>query len=141
MKNPHAQCIARALVEMSRVLQPEEYAAACDAALQLAERSGCSDLRSFPDHVLHALEQHQNILFVSISTPSGSLGSQRDSLMKTLRAQSGKSIHLKEITSPSLLGGAVLQIGDELYDASIQGQMTHIVDSFLKPLAQSLSAV
>lgn len=141
MKNADAQSIARALVEMSRVLQPEEYAAACDAALQLAERSGCSDLRSFPDRVLHALEQHSNILFVSISTPSGSLGEQRNSLMRTLQAQSGKSIHLEEVKNPTLVGGAVLQVGDELYDASIKGQVTHLIDSFLKPLAEPISAV
>ncbi len=137
MSKSGSKDIAQALVEISKVLPPEDRAAACDAALKLLEKTRDNDLRSFPGRVLAALEAQDGILFASVTTPTGSLGDQRASLQASLEKAFGRPVQIEELADPALIGGLVLRIGDELFDASVRGGIEAMTLALLLPLTET----
>jgi F-type H+-transporting ATPase subunit delta len=127
------QDIAKALVELIKVLPPEDVPQACDNALKLLEKSGSHGLHDFPGLVLKALEEQEGILFASITTPSGSIGKEQlQKFNQLLEKAFGKKVQMTEIADPSLIGGAILRVGDEMYDSSIRAAISGMVSHFLQ---------
>ncbi|NCV31941.1 MAG: ATP synthase F1 subunit delta, partial [Betaproteobacteria bacterium] len=54
---------------------------------------------------------------------------QQQSLMDVLRAKYGKQVKLSVEVDESLIGGVVIQIGDEVMDASIRGKVSQLADA------------
>jgi F-type H+-transporting ATPase subunit delta len=48
---------------------------------------------------------------------------ERDALRKALEGRTGKKVRLKTDVVPELIGGAVVRIGDRVYDGSVQHQL------------------
>jgi F-type H+-transporting ATPase subunit alpha len=59
-------------------------------------------------------------------TPTGDAGPVGAQIEKALRDSLQKDIHLEQVADPDMIGGAVLVIGDELYDISIPGALEHL---------------
>ncbi len=53
---------------------------------------------------------------------------ETESLRKTLEARTGKSVRLRIEVVPELIGGAVVRIGDRVYDGSVQHQLESLRD-------------
>ena len=49
--------------------------------------------------------------------------SQKAGLLKTLEGVTGKKIQARYSLDPKLLGGAVVRIGDTIYDGSVRTQL------------------
>jgi F-type H+-transporting ATPase subunit delta len=49
--------------------------------------------------------------------------SQKAGLLKTLEGVTGKKIQARYSLEPKLLGGAVVRIGDTIYDGSVRTQL------------------
>ena len=49
--------------------------------------------------------------------------------MDVLRAKYGKQVKLSVEVDESLIGGVVIQIGDEVMDASIRGKVSQLADA------------
>jgi F-type H+-transporting ATPase subunit delta len=51
---------------------------------------------------------------------------QKTELLQTLEQQTGKKIQPKYSLEPGLLGGALVRIGDTVYDGSVRTQLQHM---------------
>jgi F-type H+-transporting ATPase subunit delta len=49
-----------------------------------------------------------------------------DSIVESLRSKLGGELVIDQITDPSLIGGAVLRLGDTVYDGSIANQLNNL---------------
>lgn len=47
-------------------------------------------------------------------------------LLKKLEEKSGKTVKLKEVVDPSIIGGIVLKMGDSMIDGSVKGRLESI---------------
>ncbi len=135
MSHPDAHSIAQALVEMSKVIPARDFGKACDMALELLAQSGKADMQSFPGRVLAALEAQDNIVFASLTTPTGDSGELKDVLQKKIEKAIGRRVQLQEFKDESLIGGGILRIGDEMYDSSIRSDIDQLTEYLLAPLA------
>ena len=58
-----------------------------------------------------------------------SLGNlNQQDLRKALEAKTGKKVRLRIEVEPELIGGAVVRIGDRVYDGSVQHQLESLRD-------------
>jgi ATP synthase F1 delta subunit len=51
---------------------------------------------------------------------------QEADLMARLTQQTGKEVQLQTSTDPSILGGLIIKVGDQLLDLSIAGKLTRL---------------
>ena len=51
---------------------------------------------------------------------------QKTALVRTLERLSGKKIQAKYSLEPGLLGGAVVRIGDTIYDGSVRNRLNQL---------------
>jgi F-type H+-transporting ATPase subunit delta len=117
------QAIARALIETCQSLSENEYSALIDASLLLLESSGnAKAIRIFPRIVRDQLGKRGMIL-AEVTTPAPESTEWNASFAATLEKSLGKSVELSATLDPTLLGGALLQLGDERFDASLRGAL------------------
>jgi F-type H+-transporting ATPase subunit delta len=55
---------------------------------------------------------------------------QEDQLTAALSAATGKEIEIKAIVDPSVLGGVVAQIGDQVFDGSVRARLGQLHEAF-----------
>lgn len=125
--------IARALVE-TVAASPNDAAAACDAACNLLARHGRVDTPSFLRTLESALQEYQNVRFATMRVPFSVSVERLASLKRTIEKVWKTSVHLSTTSDSSLLGGAVLRVGDELFDTSIKNEIDSLVRTLLAPL-------
>ncbi len=116
--------VASALVALAGVVDDSQLPALCDKALALLTKSGSEDIHNFVPTVVNVLEKSGQIVSAVLITPSGSVGSARKtSMIAALEKKFSKPVLLTEKADASLLGGARLRIGDDLYDCSLRGDL------------------
>ena len=71
----------------------------------------------------HVLEQRQGVAEAHVTSPIELTEGQRASLVQTLERVSGKKILARYSLDPALLGGAVVRIGDMIYDGSVRNRL------------------
>ena len=72
------------------------------------------------------LDRREGIVKARITTPIELPQSQRDDLVRSLERASGKKIRATFQVDPALIGGARVQVGDRLIDASLHAQLQHL---------------
>jgi F-type H+-transporting ATPase subunit delta len=72
------------------------------------------------------LRKRQGVAEADITTASELNGGQKTALIKTLERLSGKKIQAKYALGPELLGGAVVRIGDTIYDGSVLNRLNRL---------------
>jgi len=81
----------------------------------------------------HLAYQMLNLQPVQV-TSAVPLGPQeREALAAALGRRTGKRIELHERVDPSLMGGAVVRLGDTIIDGSVQGQLRRLRERLLAP--------
>lgn len=63
---------------------------------------------------------------VTLTTPSGDEPALAASVTALLEKKLGKSVQLTQRGNPGLIGGAVVQIGDEQIDLSVRGALNDL---------------
>jgi F-type H+-transporting ATPase subunit delta len=74
----------------------------------------------------HVLQQREGVAEAQVASAVELNDSQRGTLMRTLEGLTGKKIQAKYSLEPGLLGGAVVRIGDTIYDGSLQKQFNQL---------------
>ncbi len=121
------KAIASALVALSSVVDDSQLPALCDKALALLSKSGSGDMHGFIGSVVSVMEKSGQIVSAELITPTGSVGTARKaSMIAALEKKFSKSVLLTEKADTSLLGGARLRIGDDLYDCSLRGDLQQL---------------
>lgn len=123
-----AKDIARALADMAGQKDGESHLSAhIDDALKLLRlHNPGRSVRSFPTLVERALRRAGKEVSAQLITPTGDAGESAQAIEKTLKDVLKKDIVLNQVADPTMIGGAVLIVGDELYDVSVPGALTHL---------------
>ena len=72
------------------------------------------------------LQQRQGVAEAEVASATEMSASQKAGLLKTLEGVTGKKIQARYSLEPKLLGGAVVRIGDTIYDGSVRTQLNQL---------------
>jgi F-type H+-transporting ATPase subunit delta len=72
------------------------------------------------------LRQRQGIAEAEVTSAAELNDEQKTTLLSTLERLSGKRIQAKYSLEPELLGGAVVRIGDTIYDGSVRNRLNQL---------------
>ncbi|MDD4318750.1 MAG: F0F1 ATP synthase subunit delta [Candidatus Peribacteraceae bacterium] len=121
------QDAALAFLETCKSLPESEHAAVADAVTDILRRHGLGKhVRTFPRLVRDLLEKREGIVAARLVTVTGDAGAAKEEILAALEHSLRKKVLLREDKDPSLLGGALLAVGDERFDASVRGALTHL---------------
>ena len=115
---------ARAFIDVSSDLPPEQLGAVCDVVLAFLSHRGITarECMQFLSLVRESLLEQLPVA-VSVTTSSGTLGSHAESLTHALERSLAHAVELQEHEDATLLGGARVRFSDERYDMSIRGAL------------------
>lgn len=72
------------------------------------------------------LRQRQGVAEAEVASAVALSETQKSTLMRTLERLTGKKIQAKYSLEPGLLGGAVVRIGDTIYDGSLRNRLNRL---------------
>ena len=72
------------------------------------------------------IRQRQGVAEAEISSAIELTGAQKKEMAATLARLTGKKIEAKYALDPALLGGAVVRIGDTIYDGSLRSRLNEM---------------
>jgi len=72
------------------------------------------------------LRQRQGVAEATVASPVELNDGQKTALVRTLERLTGKKIQAKYLLEPGLLGGAVVRIGDTIYNGSVSNQLDQL---------------
>jgi len=72
------------------------------------------------------LRQRQGVAEAAVTSAAELNDGQKTSLVRTLELLSGKKIQANYSVEPGLLGGAVVRIGDTIYDGSVRNRLNQL---------------
>ncbi len=82
--------------------------------------------------LIFKLNKRQNeMLTAQVITPLPLEAAEEQALIDTLQSNFKQEIYLEKIVDSSLIGGAVIKIGDKLYDGSLKGQLQNLESHLL----------
>lgn len=72
------------------------------------------------------LRRRQGVAEAEVASAAEMNQNQKAGLLKVLERLTGKKIEAKYLLQPELLGGAVVRIGDTIYDGSVRSQLNQL---------------
>ncbi len=90
----------------------------------LLERGRWHQLRDVIEAFRELVRQERGVLEVAVVTAVPLEEQERQRLQRELETRLGRPVQLTVSVDPELLGGIVLRIGDEVFDASVRTQLT-----------------
>lgn len=99
---------------------------ASDVVATLVELSQKHGGKSFLRDVQSALAQElagDGMIAVTLTTPTGNAGDLAKRIHEILEQKYNRPVQITEKAEPSLIGGAILQFGDERIDLSVRGAL------------------
>lgn len=72
------------------------------------------------------VRQRQGVAEAQVTSAVALNEAQKTTLLRTLEHLSGKKIQAKYLLQPELLGGAVVRIGDTIYDGSLRNRLNQL---------------
>jgi F-type H+-transporting ATPase subunit delta len=85
-----------------------------------------------------ALQEEEGILAVRVRSAVPLDDAQRRSVRAAAASYSGKEVELEEEVDAALIGGLVLEIGDQKIDGSVRGSLARLRDRFTERAAQEI---
>jgi F-type H+-transporting ATPase subunit delta len=83
-------------------------------------------LPEITDTFEEVLRQRQGVAEAEITSAVELTEAQKSALIQTLQRLSGKKIQAKYSLEPGLLGGALVRVGDTIYDGSVRSRLNHL---------------
>jgi F-type H+-transporting ATPase subunit delta len=71
-------------------------------------------------------EQYENIVEASVNSAFPLSDQQLASLVASLERHTGRKVQANVSVAPELIGGVTVKIGDDVWDASVRGQLYHM---------------
>jgi len=94
---------------------------AVDSAFELLEANGMTDQAGdLPELLCEAAKKRGETITAIITTPTGDSGPLKEKIRAELAKKYGKPIRVLERKDEALLGGAVVEYGDERVDVSVR---------------------
>ncbi|UPA23130.1 F0F1 ATP synthase subunit delta [Candidatus Peribacteria bacterium] len=116
--------IAQALADLSLTIPQEQFSDEVDSALMyMRQNSPGKSIRQFPYVLERVLRRKGRMFSAVLSTPTGEPGEHATAIQKILENHFKHEVELDVVADPSLIGGAVLRVQDELFDLSAAGAL------------------
>lgn len=130
-----ALAIAQAFVDVAQTTSAADLPHLADAAAVLLVRQGLrKDARTFPSIVERVWQKREGVVPVRLTSVSGAAGFAVAEIAEVIRSSLHKPCVVEEYADPSILGGLLLRIGDERFDATIAGSLKALSDRLLQPI-------
>jgi len=110
----------RAAIEAATESEPRAVRAVTSILQQRDRLEIVPDIARFFGELV---DRREGIVKAKITTPIELASAQRDELVRDLERASGKTIRATFAVDPALIGGARVQVGDRLIDASLRTQL------------------
>lgn len=108
--------------------------AAVDAAIAQLTKDGLAhEIPHLPRLFNQVLADKHGLVSVVLITPTGDAGSLKTAVADTLKKKLGHPIEIEERADPTMIGGAVLWVGDERIDMSLRGALQRMESKLLTP--------
>lgn len=125
--------LAQAFVDVSLESPAEKQAELCDVALRKLRELGLGKPREFFRAVSQVLRERSLLFRIRTALPITE--AREDSLQKSVEKAVSSPVRRVTEEEKDLLGGAVLHIGDERFDASMSGMLERAARELLLPLS------
>lgn len=89
----------------------------------LVEQGKARDLTAIVDELVALASEHRDAAVAEVRTAVQLDDRQRDELAKALEQATGKKVELKVVVDPSILGGVIARVGDQVIDGSIKRRL------------------
>lgn len=89
----------------------------------LVEQGRTRDLTAIVDELVALASEHRDAAVAEVRTAVQLDDRQRDELAKALEQATGKKVELKVVVDPSILGGVIARVGDQVIDGSIKRRL------------------
>lgn len=123
LENPAIPLAAKAQV-IERLFPEEADRYLRNLLLLLLERGRWHQLRDVVEAFQQLLREERGVLDVYLETAVPLEELERERVRQELEARLGRPVQLRTAVDPELLGGVVLRIGDEVFDASVRTQLS-----------------
>lgn len=98
--------------------------------LEILVRNGrIADVASVVDALAQYINEELGIAIAEVRSAAKLNEQEVADLRKTLEKKTGKRVEVRTTEDPSLLGGFVVRIGSEIWDASVAGKITRFRES------------
>ena len=122
------QTLARKLADAS-IENGEPSQARVDAVLQILRKRPDGQRRALLVAYLRMMRREEVLRTLSIER-AGTLGeAARADLVAGMTKASGKKLIVNERENPALIAGLKVRLGDDLFDATLQGRLSRMVTS------------
>ena len=75
---------------------------------------------------LDAVQKRSEVLSVLVITPKGDIGESKAPIVAAIEKKFGRVVEIVQKADSTMIGGAVIQIGDERIDLSVRGALTDL---------------
>lgn len=131
-----ASSLARAFAETAKTMGEEDIPALADAAAHLLISHGLfKEAHIFPRLVEREWLKQRGAVPVKILTAGKDSAAFRKEIADAVERSLKRPVAVEEQTDPSLLGGVLLQVGDERYDATLRGALHQLSAALSAPIA------
>jgi F-type H+-transporting ATPase subunit delta len=89
----------------------------------LVEQGKTRELTAIVDELVGLASEHRDAAVAEVRTAVQLDDRQRDELAKALEQATGKKVELKVVVDPSILGGVIARVGDQVIDGSIKRRL------------------
>jgi F-type H+-transporting ATPase subunit delta len=89
----------------------------------LVEQGKTRDLTAIVDELVALASEQRDAAVAEVRTAVQLDDRQRDELAKALEQATGKKVELKVVIDPSILGGVIARVGDQVIDGSIKRRL------------------
>lgn len=117
---------SRRMQEARSLLEGHINPLALNMVLLLIERSRASLVPSIAAAFERLERERERRATAYVTSAIALTDAQRASLRRSLGQRTDRTVDLVEAVDPSIIGGLIVRIGDELIDASIAGQLRRI---------------
>ena len=88
------------------------------------------DLPKIIDQLVEMSAAESNTVVAEVRSAIDRSADQRDRLATALNSATGKTVELKVIVDPSVMGGIVTQIGDTVMDGTVRTRLAQLRENF-----------
>jgi hypothetical protein len=107
-------------------------AAVAAAVAQLEAHGLHAQVRDLDRLLSDAAHEHAGTVRLTIATPTGDIGPFVQTIAKAIEQKTGRPVDVRQKADKRIIGGAVVQYGDERIDMSLRGALDHAEELFAK---------
>jgi len=122
--------VARRLQLIEDLLDGKASATTASLVSMVVSAGRANDLPSIVDAFVDRSAGSRNKAVATVRSAIDLTGEQRQRLTEAIKTSTGKEVEVKVVIDPSVLGGAITEIGDDIIDGSVRRRLNQLRESF-----------